>query len=85
MEKIYPDDKEMIYNIGDWAFHVYRYNMAMEYLERIIETDPNHENALEHLIWTYNNLGMWDKMLECAKLLKNVNELKTMKILIYYT
>ena len=22
MEKIYPNDKEMLYNIGDWSYHI---------------------------------------------------------------
>jgi serine/threonine protein kinase/tetratricopeptide (TPR) repeat protein len=67
MEQIYPDDKEMIYNIGDWSYHLLDYNTAVAYLNKTLEIDPNHQRALQHLTWTYRDMGNYDKMLETAK------------------
>jgi serine/threonine protein kinase/tetratricopeptide (TPR) repeat protein len=67
MEKIYPDDKEMIYNIGDWSYHIEDYTTAISYLSKTLETDPNNYRALQHLTWTYRDMGSYDKMLETAK------------------
>ena len=67
MEKIYPDDKEMIYNIGDWSYHTGNYKTAAAYLNKTLEIDPNHQRALQHLTWTYREMGNHDKMLETAK------------------
>jgi tetratricopeptide (TPR) repeat protein/predicted Ser/Thr protein kinase len=67
MEKIYPDDKEMIYNIGDWSYHLGNYNTAVSYLSKTLEIDPNNHRALQHLIWTYRDMKDYDKMLETAK------------------
>jgi tetratricopeptide (TPR) repeat protein len=67
MEQIYPDDKEMIYNIGDWSWHLNDYTTAAAYLEKTLQIDPNHQRALQHLSWTYRDMGNYDKMLETAK------------------
>jgi serine/threonine protein kinase/tetratricopeptide (TPR) repeat protein len=67
MEKKYPDNKEMIYNIGDWSWHLGDYSTAKVYLEKVLESDPKFERALQHLIWTYRDIGQYEKMLEIAK------------------
>jgi len=67
MENVYPNDKEMIYNIGDWSYHLREYKTALEYLEKVLLTDPIHDRALQHLTWTYRDMGKYDKMLESAK------------------
>ncbi len=67
MEQVYPDDKEMIYNIGDWSYHLDDYTTAVAYLEKTLQIDPNHQRALQHLTWTYRDIGNYDKMLETAK------------------
>jgi tetratricopeptide (TPR) repeat protein len=66
MEKIYPDEKEMIYNIGDWSFHAGDYASASAYLEKVLKVDPTSERALQHLTWTYRALAQYDKMLDAA-------------------
>jgi class 3 adenylate cyclase/tetratricopeptide (TPR) repeat protein len=66
MESVYPNDKEMIYNIGDWSYHLGKYDTALEYLERVLLADPIHDRALQHLTWTYRDMGKYDKMLESA-------------------
>jgi serine/threonine protein kinase/tetratricopeptide (TPR) repeat protein len=67
MEKIYPNDKEMIYNIGDWSYHIKDYTTAVIYLSKTLEIDSNNHRALQHLTWTYRDMGNYDKMLETAK------------------
>jgi tetratricopeptide (TPR) repeat protein len=67
MEKIYPDDKEMIYNIGDWSYHLKDYTNAITYLKKTLQIDPNHQRALQHLTYTYMEMGDFNKMLETAK------------------
>ncbi|NIT57556.1 MAG: hypothetical protein GWN00_15400, partial [Aliifodinibius sp.] len=67
MEQIYPDDKEMIYNIGDWSYHLRDYTTAVSYLNKTLEIDPNHQRALQHLTWTYRDIGNYEEMLEAAK------------------
>ena len=67
MEQEYPDDKEMLYNIGDMSYHLADYATAQEYLERVLSMDPTFERALQHLAWTYRDTDQGEKMLEVAK------------------
>jgi len=76
MEELYPDDKEMIYNIGDWSFHENDFKTAIEYLERVLEMDPAHERALQHLAWTYGGLGELEEMGETARRYAAINEIE---------
>jgi serine/threonine protein kinase/predicted negative regulator of RcsB-dependent stress response len=67
MEKVYPNEKEMLYNIGDWSYHNSDLNAAAEYLERVLAMDPTMERALEHLSWTYRDTRQYEKMLDVTK------------------
>ena len=67
MEKKYPNDKEMLYNIGDMSYHVADYAAAESYLTKVLEMDTGNERALQHLTWTYREMGRNEKMLELAK------------------
>ena len=66
-EKKYPDDKELLYNIGDWSYHSGDLVNAEKYLKKVLEIDPTFPRALEHLTWTYRDQRKYDKMLETAK------------------
>ncbi|HLF15179.1 MAG TPA: tetratricopeptide repeat protein, partial [Bacteroidota bacterium] len=66
METHYPNDKEMMYNIGDWSFHDNDLGTAAEYLNKSLAIDPTHDRALQHLTWTYRDAGQYLKMLETA-------------------
>jgi tetratricopeptide (TPR) repeat protein len=66
MEKVYPSDKEMMYNIGDWSYHIGQYATAIEYLEKVLVVDPTHDRSLEHMTWTFREMKQYDKMLESA-------------------
>jgi len=67
MEKLYPDDKEMMYNIGDWSYHARDLTTAATYLEKVLQADPSFERALQHLVWTYRDQGRYEKGLDAAK------------------
>jgi len=66
MEKHYPNEKEMVYNIGDWSYHDNDLVVAAEYLNKTLTIDPTHERALQHLSWVYRGTGQYEKMLEIA-------------------
>ncbi len=66
-EKKFPDDKEILYNIGDWSYHAGYYKQAEKYLLRVLEIDPTFPRALQHLTWTYRAQQKFQKMLEAAK------------------
>jgi len=67
MEKIYPDEKEMLYNIGDILYHLEYYQQAIEYLTRVLEMDQMSGRAMNHLIMVYGDLKEYNKMVEMAE------------------
>ncbi len=67
MEKVFPNEKEMLYNIGDWSYHNSDLNAAAEYLARVLAMDPTMERALQHLSWTYRDTREYEKMLDVTK------------------
>jgi tetratricopeptide (TPR) repeat protein len=67
MEKKYPDDKEMLFIIGDGSYHLHDYARAVNYLERVLSEDPAHERALQHLVRTYRDIGQYQNMLKTAE------------------
>ena len=74
MEKIYPNDKEMLYNIGDWSYHVGDLVKAKQYLEKVLSMDPVFIRALQHLIWTYRDLGLFEDMFRVAEQYNSVSD-----------
>jgi tetratricopeptide (TPR) repeat protein len=83
MEKVYPNDKEMIYNIGDIFCHIGKFKEAKKYLEKVLQIDPNSARALHHLTWVYVELKDHDQMLESAKKYVSIfDNLKTYQFLV---
>ncbi len=74
MEKIYPNDKEMLYNIGDWSYHVGDLVKAKQYLEKVLSMDPVFIRALQHLTWTYRDMGLFENMFNAAKQYNSVSD-----------
>jgi tetratricopeptide (TPR) repeat protein len=74
MENIYPNEKEMLYNIGDWAYHAEQYGTAAEYLNKVLAMDPTHERALMHLNMTYARTGEYQKARPVLEKLATVNQ-----------
>jgi eukaryotic-like serine/threonine-protein kinase len=67
MENVYPADKEMTYLIGDYSWHLNKFDDAVKYLEKVLLMDPNFERALQHLSWAYRSIKRYDKMFEIAQ------------------
>ncbi len=67
MERIYPDDKEMLFKIGEWYFYQGNFNIAEEYCKRVLKIDPAHTRALQQLTWTYEERGLYEQEFEAAK------------------
>jgi len=65
--ELYPSEKEALYNIGNFSFHIGDNHTATIFLEKVLVHDPAHERAIEHLIWSYRDLENWDNMIEYAK------------------
>jgi len=74
MEKIYPNEKEVLYEIGDYAVHAEQYSTAFQYLKKVLAMDPTHERALMHLVMTYNLTGSYDKAQPVLDRLAAVNQ-----------
>jgi eukaryotic-like serine/threonine-protein kinase len=67
MERFYPNDKEMLYDIGDYSSHLNEFPQAIQYLERVIAVDPHFARALQHLARVYRDMGRSDRFLQLAK------------------
>lgn len=46
MEKRYPDDKDMLFLIGGYAFYTQQIRIAAQYFDRVLEIDPLNAQAL---------------------------------------
>ena len=62
MELYYPDDKEMLYYIGDWSYHAFQWPTSVEYFEKVLTVDPTHEQTLFHLATAYARTNQHDKV-----------------------
>lgn len=62
-----PDDKEVIYNIGDYSYHLQDYPAAVAHLQRVLSLDPTFERAYQHLCWTYQASQRFDDGLKIAR------------------
>ncbi len=67
MERIYPDDKEMLFQLADRSFHLGQYTQAVDYFQKVLVMDPTSRRTLDHLAWAYQSIANYDKMLEVAK------------------
>ena len=76
MRQIYPDEKEMLYNIGDWSYHIGDLVKAKQYLEKVLTMDPVFVRALQHLTWTYRDLELFEDMFRNAKQYNSVSDSK---------
>ncbi|MFQ5708210.1 MAG: protein kinase [bacterium] len=67
MEKRYPGEKEMMFILGDGAYHTGDYPRALKYLDNVLSIDPTHERALQHLVRTFRDIGDFEPMLETSE------------------
>jgi serine/threonine protein kinase/Tfp pilus assembly protein PilF len=82
MEKIYPDDKEVIYNIGDICYHMGDYQESLKYLTRVLDMDNKSARTLEHLFRLYRKTGDYKQMMNFAKkYVRNVGDYQSYRFL----
>jgi tetratricopeptide (TPR) repeat protein len=67
MRALYPDDKEMLFGLGDAEFHSMQYDSAVVHFRAALAVDPNMDRALQHLTWTYMRLERFDDALKTAE------------------
>ncbi|MCS6885653.1 MAG: protein kinase [Acidobacteriota bacterium] len=65
--KIFPNDKEVLWNVGDRLFHAGEYQSSIDYLKRVLAMDPTFELALNHLAWAYETIGDYASSAEVAE------------------
>jgi tetratricopeptide (TPR) repeat protein len=67
MERFYPQDKEMLYDIGDYSSHLNEFPTAIHYLGKVVAMDPDFARALQHLTRVYRDMGRRDLFLKWAR------------------
>ena len=67
MRALYPDDKEMLFGLGDAEFHSMQYDSAVVHFKAALAVDPNMDRALQHLTWTYMRLDRKEETLKTAE------------------
>jgi tetratricopeptide (TPR) repeat protein/TolB-like protein len=58
MRRLYPDDKEMLFGLGDAEFHSGSVDSSIVHFNAALAIDPSMERALQHLAWAYQGKGM---------------------------
>lgn len=67
MEKLYPDEKNMLWHLQMWSFLLGLNKQAAEYGEAVLALDPTQARAAWCLTCSYENLGEYRKMRDAAK------------------
>lgn len=67
MRRHYPDDKEMLFGLGDAEFHSGSTDSAIVHFQAALAIDPVMERALQHLTWAYQRKGLDAEALASAK------------------
>jgi serine/threonine protein kinase/tetratricopeptide (TPR) repeat protein len=63
----YPDDKEINYLLGDYTYHQADLEAAITSLQKVIELDPTHNRAHQHLCWSFLTMNAADRYLEATR------------------
>ncbi|HEU4930278.1 MAG TPA: protein kinase, partial [Candidatus Krumholzibacteria bacterium] len=67
MRTLYPDDKEMLFGLGDAEFHSGKYDSAAVHFRAALKIDPEMERALQHLSWTLQRQERYEEMLRITE------------------
>ena len=63
----YPDEKEALYLVGDYSYHLGDYPTAVADLEKVLTLDPKFERAYHHLSWTYGAMERYKDKLDITR------------------
>lgn len=78
----YPDEKDAYYLLGYYKYTLVKYDVAIEYFEKVIELDPLYKSAYNMLAYVYNKTGEIEKILISRALDKSGNnQVKAAKML----
>jgi tetratricopeptide (TPR) repeat protein len=67
MRKSYPNDKEMLFGLGDAEFHSANYDSAIVHFQRVLDIDAEFDRALQHLTWAYYYTDQYEEAEASAK------------------
>ena len=67
MRRLYPDDKEMLFGLGDAEFHSGSVDSSIVHFKAALAIDPMMERSLQHLSWAYQGKGMDTEALATAQ------------------
>ena len=70
----YPDDKGILFEIGDIYFHRFDLERSINYFEQALTLDPEFIFALDHITLSFEYLEEYEKMLHYAKRYINIIE-----------
>ena len=65
--KLYPEEKEAIFIIGDLSFHEGDFGTAITYLERVLAMDPLSTRAWDHLCQALYFSEQYQRHLDAAR------------------
>jgi tetratricopeptide (TPR) repeat protein len=65
--RLYPEDKEATYLLGDETFHQGDYETAKSSLRKVIAMDPLNERARQHLHWALASSRSVDELKQAAE------------------
>jgi len=63
----YPEEQEILFEIGDIYFHNFEREKSIPYFEQVLDSNPSSFRALDHIIRAYNSLGRFNEGLHYAK------------------
>jgi len=67
MRRLYPEDKEMLFGLGDAEFHSGSVDSSIVHFTAALAIDPQMKRALQHLAWAYQRKGMDGEALATAR------------------
>jgi tetratricopeptide (TPR) repeat protein len=74
----YPTDESTVEETGDWAFHQGRFDIADQYLGRVLANHPMHAEAYNHQVFIWFVRGEIPRILAAASAqLKQSHDLET--------
>jgi len=63
----YPEEQEILFEIGDIYFHNFEREKSIPYFEQVLDINPLSFRALDHITRAYNSLGRFNEGLQYAK------------------
>jgi tetratricopeptide (TPR) repeat protein len=66
--RLYPDEKEILFNMGDIIFHsISNFPAAIEYFDKVLASDPAFELALQHTISACHVTSEYSRAIDYAE------------------